>query len=82
MQNALKFISIKIIAAISWPPPLIHFFHPGFLRPHSFFLSLALFVWVLMQLSMLSYMSSKEGALCLDTFNRMLTNDMIPFICY
>ena len=27
----LKFISINIIAAISWPPPLIsQLFHPGF----------------------------------------------------
>ena len=34
----LKLISINIIAAISWPPPLIsQLFHPGFLRPHQFF---------------------------------------------
>ena len=38
----LKFISINIIADISWPPPLIsqHFFHPGFLRPYYFFTAL------------------------------------------
>ena len=33
----LKFISINLIAAICWPPPLIsQLFHPGFLRPHLF----------------------------------------------
>ena len=43
----LKFISINIIAAICWPPPLIsHLFHPGFLRQH-FFHSLTVFVWII-----------------------------------
>ena len=44
-NGLVKFISINIIAAICWPPPLIsQLFHPGFLRPH-FFHSLAVFVW-------------------------------------
>ena len=34
-NNELKFISINIIAAISWPPPF--FFHPDFLRLHHVF---------------------------------------------
>ena len=37
-NGGLKFISFKIIAAISWPPPMIsQLFHPGFLRPHHSF---------------------------------------------
>ena len=37
MAMCIKFISINIIAAICWPPPLIlQLFHPGLLRPHLF----------------------------------------------
>ena len=43
----LKFISINIIAAISWQPPLIsQLFHPGFFKAAPFFHSLAVFVWI------------------------------------
>ena len=37
-KSLLKFFSFNIIAAISWPPPLIsQLFHPGVLRPRHFF---------------------------------------------
>ena len=43
----LKFISINIIAAISWPPPLIsQFFSPRLFKAAPFFHSLAVFVWI------------------------------------
>ena len=43
----LKFISINIIAAISWPPPLIsQLFSPKFFEAAPFFHSLAVFVWI------------------------------------
>ena len=37
----LKFIIINIIAAISWPPPLI--LHPGFLKAAPYLYSLVVF---------------------------------------
>ena len=37
-KSLLKFITINIIAAFSWPPPLIlQLFHPGFLKASSFY---------------------------------------------
>ena len=40
----IKFIIINIIAAISWPPPLIsQLFHPGFFEGHIFFIQLGCF---------------------------------------
>ena len=43
----LKFISINIIAAISWPPPLIsQLFSPRLFKVAPFFHSLAVFVWI------------------------------------
>ena len=42
----LKLISINIIAAISWPPPLIsQLFSPRLLSPYSFY-SLVVFEWI------------------------------------
>ena len=44
----LKFISINIIAAISWPPPLIsQLFSPRLFKAAPFFHSLAVFVWII-----------------------------------
>ena len=46
-QSLLKFANINIIASISWPPPLIsQLFSPRLLKPHYFFYSLAVFVWM------------------------------------
>ena len=43
----IKLIIINIIAAISWPSPLIcNFFHPGFLKAIPFLCSLAVFAWL------------------------------------
>ena len=45
----LKFISINIIAAISWPPPLIpQFFSPRLFKAAPFFHSLVVFVWIIL----------------------------------
>ena len=42
-----EFISINIIAAISWPPPLIsQLFLPKLFKAASFFHSLTAFVWI------------------------------------
>ena len=46
-QPLLKIFSIKIIAAISWPPPLIlQLFSPRLFKAAPFFHSLAVFVWI------------------------------------
>ena len=55
MCALLKFISINIIAAISWPPPLISHFSPGLFKAAPFFHSLAVFVWI----SLLSFVLYK-----------------------
>ena len=45
--NFIKVFSINIIAAISWPPPLIsQLFSPRLLRAALFFYSLAVFEWI------------------------------------
>ena len=43
----IKIFSINIIAAISWPPPLIsQLFSPRLFKAAPFFHSLAVFVWI------------------------------------
>ena len=45
----LKFISINIIVAISWSPPLIsQLFSPRFFKAAPRFHSLAVFIWILL----------------------------------
>ena len=44
---AVCIVSINIIAAISWPPPLIsQLFSPRLFKAAPFFHSLAIFVWI------------------------------------